>query len=69
MVAACFEGGEVEVDDSNAIMTKSLRKRTTTPCSEVGVKAVVCSGARDEAVAYSRAEIKDGRWWQQRGGF
>jgi hypothetical protein len=46
-----------------------LRKRTAAPCSEVGVKAVVCSGARDEAAAYSRAEIKDGRWWQQRGGF
>jgi hypothetical protein len=54
-VALRSEGGEVRVDD--------LRKRMTG--SEAGVKAAVCSGTGDEAVACSGAGIKDGRWQQQ----
>jgi hypothetical protein len=52
MAAAHSEGGRVEVDGSSAIMTKSLRKRTTVARSEAEVEVAVCSGAG----------IKDGRW-------
>jgi hypothetical protein len=51
-VVARSEGGRVEVDGGSATMTKSLRKRTATACSEVGVEAAACS----------RAEIEDDRW-------
>jgi hypothetical protein len=47
-VAACSEGGRVEVDSGNATMTKSLRKRMATARSEAGDEAVTCSGAGDE---------------------
>jgi hypothetical protein len=58
-VAACSEGGGVEVDGGSMIMTMSLRKRTAMARSEAGVEVVVCSGAG----------IEDGKWRQQRGGF
>jgi hypothetical protein len=45
MVAARSEGGTVEVDSGSTIMTKSLRKRTTTARSEVEDEAAACSGA------------------------
>jgi hypothetical protein len=60
----CSEGGRVEVngDSDCAIMTKSLRKRTTAAHSEAGVEAAACSRAGDETTACSRAGIEDGRW-------
>jgi hypothetical protein len=67
MAVARFEGGRVEVDGGSVTMTKSLRKRTTTACSEAGVEAVACSRASDEAVACSRAGIEDGRWRRHSG--
>jgi hypothetical protein len=43
IVAAQSEGGEVDVDNSNTTITKSLRKRTVAARSEAGVEAMVCS--------------------------
>jgi hypothetical protein len=51
------EGGRVEVDDGSATMTKSLRKRMAVICSKVGVKAVACSIAEDEAAECFEARI------------
>jgi hypothetical protein len=59
--AAHSEGGGVEVD--------SLRKSTTTTRSEAEVEVAACSTAGDEAAVCSGAEIKDGRWQQQRDSF
>jgi hypothetical protein len=69
MVAARYEGGGVEVDGDSVTMTKRLRKRTVAARSEAGVEAVVCSGARDEAVACFGARIKDSRLWRWHNGF
>jgi hypothetical protein len=63
------EGGGVEVNGGSVTMTKSLRKRMAAARSETGVEEVACSGARDEAVAFSRAEIENGRWRRWCGGF
>jgi hypothetical protein len=80
-VAACLEGGGVEVDSGgtlrgggvevdsgSTIMTKSLRKRTAVARS-AGVEAAVCSRARDKAAACSGAEIEDGKWRRWCGSF
>jgi hypothetical protein len=69
MAVVRSKGGGVEVDGGSTTMTKSLRKRMTTTCSEAGVKAAVCSGAGDEAAACSWATIEDDRWQWQRGDF
>jgi hypothetical protein len=45
-VAAHSEGGGVEVNSGNAIMSKSLRERTAVAHSEAGVEVAACSGAR-----------------------
>jgi hypothetical protein len=68
-VAACFEGGRVEVDSGSATMTKSLRKWTVAACSKAEVEVVGCSRARDKPVACSGAGIKDSRWQWQCGNF
>jgi hypothetical protein len=56
---ACSEGGEVEVDNDSAIMTKSFRKRKVVARSEAGPEVAACSGAG----------IEDGRWRWWRGSF
>jgi hypothetical protein len=56
MAVAHSERGRVEV--------VSLRKRMVAARSEAEVEAVVWSRAGNEAVACSRARIKDGRWWR-----
>jgi hypothetical protein len=53
MVAVRSEGGGVEVDGGSATMIKSLRKRTTVACFEVGVEAVASCRAEDGAVVCS----------------
>jgi hypothetical protein len=45
MAVARSEGGGVEVDGGSTTMTKSLRKRTATTCSDAEVEATACSGA------------------------
>jgi hypothetical protein len=62
MAAVRSEGGRVEVDSSNTIMTKSSRKNMAAARSKAGVEAAVCSRAEDEAVVCSGARIEDGRW-------
>jgi hypothetical protein len=59
-VAACSEGGGVEVN--------SLRKMTVVARSEAGVEAAACSGASDEVAACSEAGIVEDRW-RCRDGF